>query len=91
MVTAVLHRAESRSAGPRRVTQPLTPAAVDFSEREMAVQRLLASTLSQREIGSMLFISLNTVKTHSKSVFRKLGVATRGDAVARARELQLIR
>ena len=91
VVTAFLHRAESHSAGPRRVTQPLTPVAVDFSEREMAVLRLLASTLSQREIGSMLFISLNTVKTHSKSVFRKLGVASRGDAVARARELQLIR
>ena len=91
VVTAFLHRAESHSAGPRRVTQPLTPVAVDFSEREMAVLRLMASTLSQREIGSMLFISLNTVKTHSKSVFRKLGVASRGDAVARARELQLIR
>ena len=91
VVTALLHRAESRLAGSRRVMQPLTPVAVDFSEREMAVLRLLASTLSQREIGSMLFISLNTVKTHSKSIFRKLGVATRADAVARARELHLIR
>ena len=57
----------------------------------MAVLRLLASSLSQREIGGMLFISFNTVKTHSKSIFRKLGVATRADAVARARELHLIR
>ena len=91
VITAVLHRAESRLAGPRRVTQPLTPVFGDFSEREMAVLRLLASSLSQREIGSTLFISFNTVKTHSKSIFRKLGVATRADAVARARELDLIR
>ena len=52
--------------------------------------RLLASSLSQREIGGMLFISFNTVKTHTRSIFQKLGVATRADAVARARELQLI-
>jgi LuxR family transcriptional regulator, maltose regulon positive regulatory protein len=91
VVTALLHRAESRLAAPRRVTQPLTPVIGDFSERELAVLRLLASSLSQREIGGMLFISFNTVKTHSKSIFRKLGVATRADAVARARELDLIR
>jgi LuxR family transcriptional regulator, maltose regulon positive regulatory protein len=91
VVTAFLHRAESRLAGPRRVMQPLSPMMADFSERELAVLRLLASSLSQREIGSTLFISVNTVKTHSKSIFRKLGVATRADAVARARELDLIR
>lgn len=91
VVTALLHRAESRLGAPRRVMRPLTPVMGDFSEREMAVLRLLASSLSQREIGSMLFISFNTVKTHSKSIFRKLGVATRADAVARARELELIR
>ena len=75
---------------PRRATRPLTPFAADFSEREIDVLRLLASTLSQREIGGMLFISFNTVKTHTKSIFQKLGVATRADAVARARELHLI-
>jgi LuxR family maltose regulon positive regulatory protein len=68
----------------------LTPLAADFSEREMAVLRLLASTQSQREIAGLLFISFNTVKTHSKSIFRKLGVGTRADAVARARDLDLI-
>ena len=91
VVTASLHRAESRLTAPGRVMQPLSPVLGDFSERELSVLRLLASSLSQREIGSMLFISFNTVKTHSKSIFRKLGVATRADAVARARELELIR
>ena len=90
VITGLLHRAEAHSVGPRRVTAPQAPLVEDFSERELAVLRLLASTLSQREIGAMLFISFNTVKTHSKSIFRKLGVGTRAEAVARARALQLI-
>jgi LuxR family maltose regulon positive regulatory protein len=90
VVTASLERAEETLAVPRRATRPLTPLSADFSEREIDVLRLLASSLSQREIGGMLFISFNTVKTHTRSIFQKLGVATRVDAVARARELHLI-
>ena len=90
-MTALLHRAESRLGVPRQLMQPLSPVTGDFSEREMALLRLLASSLSQREIGNTLFISFNTVKTHSKNIFRKLGVASRAEAVARARELDLIR
>ena len=73
---------------PSRATQ--TPYAEDLSERELAVLRLLATDLTQREIGEALFVSFNTVKTHVKSIFRKLGVATRPDAVSRARELRLL-
>lgn len=62
----------------------------DLSERELAVLRLLATDLSQREIGAELFVSFNTVKTHTKTVFRKLGVSSRADAVARGRELGLL-
>jgi LuxR family maltose regulon positive regulatory protein len=50
----------------------------------------MASDLTQREIGSELYLSLNTVKSHSRSIFRKLGVSGRQQAVARARELELI-
>jgi LuxR family maltose regulon positive regulatory protein len=69
-----------------------TTLAIDvaLSERELTVLRLLASDLSQREIGAELFISLNTVKGHTRSIFRKLGVASRADAVARGRELYLL-
>jgi LuxR family maltose regulon positive regulatory protein len=67
-----------------------TPYAEDLSERELAVLRLLATDLTQREIGEALYVSFNTVKTHIKSIFRKLGVATRPDAVSRARELRLL-
>jgi LuxR family maltose regulon positive regulatory protein len=64
--------------------------AADLTDRELSVLRLLASELSQREIGDELYVSLNTVKTHTRNVFRKLGVSTRGDAVARARESGLL-
>ena len=67
-----------------------TPYAEDLSDRELAVLRLLATELTQREIGEALYVSFNTVKTHVKSIFRKLGVATRPDAVSRARELRLM-
>jgi LuxR family transcriptional regulator, maltose regulon positive regulatory protein len=71
---------------PRRrldVVEPLT-------ERELAVLRLLATRLSNREIGRQLYVSINTVRTHIQAVYRKLGVGTRADAVAHARELGLL-
>jgi LuxR family maltose regulon positive regulatory protein len=60
------------------------------SAAELSVLRLLATELSQREIGAHLFLSLNTVKTHTRSLYRKLGVASREDAVARANALGLL-
>jgi LuxR family maltose regulon positive regulatory protein len=65
-------------------------AAEGLSERELMVLRLLATDLTQREIGSELYLSLNTVKSHTRSIFRKLGASSREQAVARARELELI-
>ena len=61
-----------------------------LSDRELGVLRLLATDLTQREIGRELYLSLNTVKSHTRSIFRKLGVSGRERAVARARELGLI-
>ena len=51
---------------------------------------LLASDLSQRAIGRQLFLSLNTIKTHTRKIYRKLGVDSRGDAVTQATALGLI-
>jgi LuxR family transcriptional regulator, maltose regulon positive regulatory protein len=62
----------------------------ELSERELAVLRLLASKLSQREIAAELYVSFNTVKTHTRAIFRKLGVASRAEAVDRAREVGLL-
>jgi LuxR family transcriptional regulator, maltose regulon positive regulatory protein len=46
--------------------------------------------MSEREIGQELFLSFNTVHSHVKSIYRKLGVSSRSAAVARARELRLL-
>ena len=70
------------------------PAAADgadeLSERELAVLRLLSSRLSLREIGNELYVSLNTIKTHTRNVYAKLRVGSRQQAVIRARELGLL-
>jgi LuxR family transcriptional regulator, maltose regulon positive regulatory protein len=55
----------------------------ELSERELAVLRLAAQGLSQREIADQLFISYNTVKSHLKTTYRKLGATSREDAVRR--------
>jgi LuxR family transcriptional regulator, maltose regulon positive regulatory protein len=60
------------------------------SEAELAVLRLLASDLSAREIGGQLFLSPNTVRSHIRSIYRKLGVGSREDAVARAETIGLV-
>ena len=60
------------------------------SAAELSVLELLATDLSRREIGSRLYLSVNTVKTHTRSLYRKLGVSSREDAVARAAALGLL-
>ena len=62
----------------------------DPSPAELAVLRALATGLSRREIGAQLYISLNTVKTHSRELYRKLGATSRADAIARASALGLL-
>jgi LuxR family maltose regulon positive regulatory protein len=61
-----------------------------LSEREREVLRLLSGMLSTAEIATEMYISVNTVKTHLRSIYRKLSAAHRGEAVRRARELELI-
>jgi LuxR family maltose regulon positive regulatory protein len=61
-----------------------------LSERELSVLRYLPSRLSNREIGDELYVSLNTVKSHLKTIYRKLDVERRDEAVRRARQLGLL-
>jgi LuxR family transcriptional regulator, maltose regulon positive regulatory protein len=68
---------------PRGPVDPLT-------ERERLALRYLASSLSNTEIAAALYVSVNTVKTHQRAVYRKLGAAGRRDAVRRARELGVL-
>ena len=70
-------------AGNRQLVEEPSPA-------ELAVLQCLATGLSRREIGAQLYISLNTVKTHTRELYRKLGATSRTDAVARAEALGLL-
>ena len=62
----------------------------DLSERELEVLRLVADGLSNQDIAARLVIAVSTVKTHVNNIYAKLGVETRTQAVARARQLQLL-
>ena len=66
------------------------PLIDDLTEREMSILRALQGELSQREIGAEMFLSLNTVKGYTKSLYRKLDVSSRRAAVQRGRALGLI-
>jgi LuxR family transcriptional regulator, maltose regulon positive regulatory protein len=75
-------RARSRPA-PALLAEPL-------SEREQAILRYLPTMMSNQEIAGELFVSVNTVKTHLKAIYRKLDAPGRREAVSRARELGLM-
>ena len=74
-------------AAARATRQPLVEP---LSERELEVLRLLASDLDGPAIASELVVSLNTMRTHTKNIFAKLGVNSRRAAVTRATELGLL-
>jgi LuxR family maltose regulon positive regulatory protein len=73
----------TRPSAPRHVGEPLTA-------RELEVLGYVADLLSTEEIAATMYVSVNTVRTHVRSILRKLGVSRRNEAVRRARELSLI-
>ena len=78
-----LREAEGRTPGTPRLIEPL-------SERERDVLRLLSSELTGPEMARELMVSLNTLRTHTKNIYTKLGVNSRRAAVRRAEELDLL-
>jgi LuxR family maltose regulon positive regulatory protein len=74
----------------RRDRRPARAFGEELTTKELDVLRLLPTGQSLREIAAALYVSRNTVKSHVSSVYRKLDVSTRADAVARARELGLV-
>ena len=80
-----------RRTGPRnRSGDKVNMVGEELTPKEIEVLRLLATRLSRREIGARLYISLNTVKTHQRAIYRKLCVEHRSAAVRRARELGVL-
>jgi LuxR family transcriptional regulator, maltose regulon positive regulatory protein len=89
--------AERVSAAGRTRRRPLPPVLEDaapvleeLTPRELEVLGHLAELLSTEEIAEAMFVSVNTIRTHVRSILRKLGVPRRNAAVRRARELDLI-
>lgn len=64
--------------------------AEDLTDRELSILRSLQGPLNQREIARELYLSINTVKGYTKSLYRKLGVSSREEAVQQAMDLGLI-
>jgi LuxR family maltose regulon positive regulatory protein len=72
-------------------TQPAAPVIVEqLSGRELEVLRLVSKMLTTAEIADEMYLSVNTVKSHLKSIFRKLGTSHRGEAVRLAQRLALL-
>jgi DNA-binding CsgD family transcriptional regulator len=95
IVLAVLHKPNPRLEGrddkqetgdaraPRRLEDPL-------SKRELEVLSLLASGRTNSEVARDLYVSVGTVKSHTGNIYRKLGAKNRAEAVARARDFDLL-
>jgi two-component system, NarL family, response regulator LiaR len=66
-------------------------ARLGLSARELEVLQLMAEGLSNQEIAGRLFLSLNTIKTHSSNIFEKLDVRRRTQAVEKAKRLNIIK
>jgi LuxR family maltose regulon positive regulatory protein len=90
LVPRLLARAERTLRLVLRPSAARIPVTDELTAREQAVLGLLPSGLSAREIGGELGVSRDTIKTHTKSIYRKLGASSRREAVARARELDLL-
>ena len=73
----------SRTGAAERLIDPL-------SDREIVVLRYLSSRLTNHEIAEALYISINTMKTHVRTIYRKLGVSSRVQAVEAGRRKRLI-
>jgi len=89
LITLVMPNAwrPARPDGPDGIA---IPGGEPLTERELQVLRHVSSMLTTAEIASELYISTNTVKSHIKHICHKLAATHRGEAVRRARQLQLI-
>jgi LuxR family maltose regulon positive regulatory protein len=86
VLTGLFASAAGDVGRPAPPTGPRPPEPAEpLSQREDEILRWLSSQLSLREIATELYVSYDTVKTHTRHIYRKLGVSTRQQAVARAR------
>jgi len=89
-IWAGLKFTRDRSETEEEPKQIIHPGEFDISRREFEVLQLMAKGYSNKEIADALFISINTVKTHTSNLFIKLNASRRTQAVNEARRLRLI-
>jgi LuxR family maltose regulon positive regulatory protein len=82
-IMATLHE----SLGPLASNTPVEPLIEPLTEREREVLQLIAQGLSNQDLAERLYISLQTVKVHTRNIYGKLGVSSRTQAIARGRAL----
>jgi len=82
--------AEPEQAGLSKTQSPESELVEPLSERELEVLQLIAEGLTNPEIATRLYLSLNTVKVHTRNIYGKLGVHSRTQAVACSQELGLL-
>jgi LuxR family maltose regulon positive regulatory protein len=87
---ATFRAAETEQTGPSTVPAANVELIEPLSERELEVLQLIAEGLTNPEIASRLFVSLNTVKAHARNIYGKLGVHNRTQAGTRARTLGVL-
>jgi LuxR family maltose regulon positive regulatory protein len=87
LLSTIVDLLRGRSLRPERAAA--LPSG-ELSEAELRVVRYLPSNLKASEIAAELFVSANTVRTHLRHIYAKLGAHSRSDAVARARQLRLL-
>ena len=89
-ICARLDELEAAAGATPAARAPAPAESAELTDRELAVLRRLTGDGSAREIAADLYVSHNTVKTQMRAIYRKLGVATREDAVRTARERGLL-
>jgi LuxR family maltose regulon positive regulatory protein len=82
VIAAALQISDTQPAAAESLTDPLT-------QTQLRILRLLPTTTTE-QAAAALYISRNTVKTHLKSIYQKLGVASRSEAIRRAADLRLL-
>ncbi|MHC5258035.1 helix-turn-helix transcriptional regulator [Streptomyces sp. UC4497] len=96
---ALVHRASDALAAVPAPVPPVSPvprrngtlpSPQRLTGRELAVLQQLQEEVSLRQIADDLYVSYNTVKSHTRAVYRKLGACSRAEALVRARELGLV-
>jgi LuxR family transcriptional regulator, maltose regulon positive regulatory protein len=90
LLAPAMRHGQRRAPSATSAPSPIPLVVEPLTERERDVLRHFSSMLNTAEVASEMYISVNTVKTHLKSIYRKLAATHCGEAVRRARQLELI-